>query len=257
MLKPVVLLLTSLITCLALRAQPTSGTVYFQNTFSFGDMKIENVPSEVAALFPSSSTSSSVLYFTPERSLYETLQNDAKEQEYAASDDQKGIKIRINTSSGSGEEKVFTDMADKKVIEQKDLFGKDFLITGNLESSKWKITGRQKILMDYPVQEAMLVSGKDTILAWFTTRIPVSTGPQGIGGLPGLVLEVSIGSAYKILATRVDLETSVASKIKAPRKGKSVTKEQFEKIMEEKQAEMAEQYQQAGDKHSQIKVIRL
>ena len=64
---------------------------------------------------------------------------------------------------------------------------------------KWTITNETGKLGKYKVIKA--VSGK--VSAWFAPDIPVSFGPQGYGGLPGLILQVDAGVrqvyAYKII----------------------------------------------------------
>ena len=78
--------------------------------------------------------------------------------------------------------------------------------------------------------------------AWFTPEIPVSTGPAMYGGLPGLILEINDDKTI-ILCTKVVINPKDKIKIKAPSKGKVVTKSEFEKIAEDKAKEMEEMYQ--------------
>ena len=63
---------------------------------------------------------------------------------------------------------------------------------------KWEITQETKEIGEFEVQKATttpLVHGMDlnpnrTAIAWFTTDIPISAGPEGYYGLPGLILEL-------------------------------------------------------------------
>ena len=73
---------------------------------------------------------------------------------------------------------------------------------------------------------------RPTILtAWFTTQIPVSFGPNGVWGLPGLVLEYSNNSVI-YLCTSIKIKQNEKVKIKQPNKGKIVSVEEFKKIEE-------------------------
>ena len=90
--------------------------------------------------------------------------------------------------------------------------------------------------------------------AWFTPEIPVSTGPSMYGGLPGLILEIN-DDRTTILCTKVILNPKEKIKIKVPKKGKVVTKSEFEQISEDKAKEMQEMYQ-GGRGGRSTRVIR-
>ncbi|WP_299398048.1 GLPGLI family protein [uncultured Gelidibacter sp.] len=79
------------------------------------------------------------------------------------------------------------------------------------------------------------------ITAWYTPQIPVNQGPGEYWGLPGLILEVNAGRTT-ILCTKIEINPSDKIDIKAPSKGKEVTKEEYEKIVKEKTEEMREMF---------------
>lgn len=242
-----IILSAAAITCsIGTYAQNTGGTIQYETTILMGDMGGENIPKEIAAMIPKESKSKNVLYFSPASSLYQGLQTQEQQgTDVTSSSENVNIKISINTASP--EEKTYIDIANKRIVEQKEIMGKRFLVVDQLEKMKWKITGRQKVLSGYPVQEATAINDKDTILAWYCPEIPVATGPMGIAGLPGLVLEASIGSHLTVLATNLKLNEDVSAKIKEPTKGKQVTSEQFKKIAKEKEAEMKQQFSGNGN----------
>jgi len=154
--------------------------------------------------------------------------------------------IFMSVSNDAPDEKVFLDLNAKKRIEQKSLMGRTFLINEEIKPLKWKITGKQKKILNYSAMEATVVTQEDTITAWFTTAIPIATGPDFINGLPGLVLEAAIKNmTYK--ATNVTADAAVADKIKAPVKGKKVTSEQYAQIAKEKEAEIRRAYGGKGN----------
>ena len=47
----------------------------------------------------------------------------------------------------------------------------------------------QKVIKGYPCMKAVKSDSLYTIEVWFTSKIPVSSGPKGLYGLPGLILE--------------------------------------------------------------------
>jgi len=240
MITGLLLSLTMLAVAADTNAPNTRGTVQYEMVNRL-DLSMENVPKEFAAMLPKEHRSGMVLYFTAANSLYENLVTPQKESsEFSAAGENSNIRIEI--SNGGNEEKTYTELATGRTVEQKEFMGKKFLISGSGEKLKWKISGRQKMLLDYPLQEAIAITDKDTITAWYTSRIPVAAGPMGINGLPGLVLEASVGKNLTVTATAVTPGEDPGIKIKEPVKGKKVSPDQFKKIVQEKEEEMKAQH---------------
>ena len=77
------------------------------------------------------------------------------------------------------------------------------------------------------------------VTAWYTPQIPVNQGPGDYWGLPGLILEVNSGRTT-ILCTKIEINPTDKTQIKAPSKGKVVTKDEYAKIVKDKMNEMRE-----------------
>lgn len=145
-----------------------------------------------------------------------------------------------------------------------ELFGKFFLIKDTLPDRKWVLTGESKTIGKYTAYKATITrevpqevfqfgrqSNREAndppkmrtvnITAWFTPQIPVSTGPEKHGGLPGLILEVS-SDRTTMLCTKVVINPKEKIKIKEPKKGTVVGLAEYEKIRTEKITEMREMY---------------
>ena len=78
-----------------------------------------------------------------------------------------------------------------------------------------------------------------TITAWYTPEIPVSQGPEGYWGLPGLILEVNDGKTT-ILCSKLVLNPKEKADIKASTNGKEVTQKEYDEIVVKKMEEMQE-----------------
>jgi GLPGLI family protein len=78
-----------------------------------------------------------------------------------------------------------------------------------------------------------------TITAWYTPEIPVSQGPEGYWGLPGLILEVNDGKTT-ILCSKIVLNPKEKAEIKAPSNGKEVSQKEYDEIVTKKMEEMSE-----------------
>ena len=72
--------------------------------------------------------------------------------------------------------------------------------------------------------------------AWYSPQISVSHGPSEYWGLPGLILEVSAGDTT-LLCYEIVLNPKEKTQIKAPRKGKVVTKTEYQSIVARKMKE--------------------
>lgn len=77
------------------------------------------------------------------------------------------------------------------------------------------------------------------IEAWYTPMIPVSQGPGDYWGLPGLILEVSVGNTT-LLCSKIVMNPAEKIKIKPLDNGKEVTKKEYKEIITEKMKEFRE-----------------
>lgn len=78
-----------------------------------------------------------------------------------------------------------------------------------------------------------------TITAWYTPEIPVSQGPEGYWGLPGLILEVNDGKTT-VLCSKVVMNVKEKATIKAADNGKVVSQAEYDDIVVKKMKEMQE-----------------
>jgi GLPGLI family protein len=76
--------------------------------------------------------------------------------------------------------------------------------------------------------------------AWYTPQIPVGHGPSEYWGLPGLILEVSAGDTT-MLCSKLVINPEDKVEIKAPNKGKEITKEAYQETIVEKMKEFRTQ----------------
>lgn len=75
------------------------------------------------------------------------------------------------------------------------------------------------------------------VVAWYSPQIPLSQGPLEYWGLPGLILEVNVGNTT-MLCSKIIMNPGEKSKIKAPEKGKVVSKKEYQEIISGKMQEM-------------------
>ena len=183
-----------------------------------------------------------------------------------------GAIIMIGGMAG-GTDVLYKNIKEKRMANKTDLMGKIFLIKDNLVSYDWELTGETKNIGNYTCYKAVfekeeesveikMIDGevkeekgmkKRTIIAWYTTDIPISNGPKNYGGLPGLILEVNDGNET-IMCSEIVLNPKEVKEIKEPIKGKIVTRKKFAEISLEKTKEMMNRYRSRDGKGIEIKI---
>ncbi|MBK8956604.1 MAG: GLPGLI family protein [Saprospiraceae bacterium] len=175
-------------------------------------------------MIPSSQSADKVLYFTNSESLYK---NEEKPKDVDVKHEEDGNSFQLVIKVP--ESVVYVNKSEGIFLQSQDLMGKEFLIKDKPEVPKWKMTGEQKKILDYTCQKAILLDTAKNLSVWFTNQIPVSTGPNGLSGLPGIILGIEQDQGDRMtIATRVDAlpEGFVFTR---PSKGKVVNKSEFEK----------------------------
>lgn len=150
-------------------------------------------------------------------------------------------------------------------IQDQEFYGKRFLVKDNLLDIKWEMGTESKQIGNYMCFKATaMVPTNDLtwysfswdrlsnaneddenenetvsmteIEAWYTPQIPVSHGPLEYWGLPGLILEVSAGNTT-ILCSKIIMNPEDKQPIESPKKGKEVTKREYQAIISDKMRE--------------------
>ena len=154
-------------------------------------------------------------------------------------------------------------------IQQQEFYGKKFLVKDKLQKIDWTLGKESKQIGNYlcfkatsfiPTDDLLWYSfswsrmrstdnqdaedkeNNDTqvdvtqIEAWYTPQIPVGHGPSEYWGLPGLILEVSAGGTT-MLCSKIVINPVEVIEIEAPKKGTTVTKNEYQDIIQNKMAE--------------------
>jgi GLPGLI family protein len=201
-----------------------------------------------------------------------------------ASSFKEDVKLDAPGASGpswgksNGQGSIYKNTKDKKMIEDVEQFSKRFLVTEDMEPSQWEMGTETKKIGQYTCYKATLVKEdknidwgsifsrrgnkkKDstntkeskpdkkmlTVTAWYTPQIPVSTGPDAYYGLPGLILELNAGRTI-MLCTEVAISSKEVLEIEAPNKGKEVSRDEYNKIIKVKTAELKARFQSRGNR---------
>ena len=183
-----------------------------------------------------------------------------------------GVMVMVMGGDGSSDI-LYKNISQNRMAHKTELLGKVFLIKDNLVAYDWELTGETKNIGIYTCYKAVYereeesieinmidgevkeekVTKKTTLVAWYTTDVPVSNGPNNYGGLPGLILEVNDGD-LTIVCSELVLNPKEVKEIKEPVKGKIVARKKFEDIAKEKTKEMMDRYRSRDGKGIEIKI---
>jgi GLPGLI family protein len=197
--------------------------------------------------------------------------------------------MRMIMIGGQGSGKHYKNTQTKTSAKENEFSGKNFLIKDELITYDWKMEQETKMIgenlcfkattvIQRPKRSTNLRFGRarnnnneeenneenetpeleDVIVtAWYAMDIPVGHGPGDYWGLPGLILEISDGNT-QILCTKIVMNPKEKAAIAEPKKGKIVTQEEYDKILEEKMKEMRERMgnerQKSGNQGHRIRI---
>lgn len=226
-------------------AQTTSGEVRYKvkiNSWShFPEDMDEDKMDAIKEWVPEWMIADKILLFTPEESLFINAPIDDSDEEIDPNT--KGGGMRFMMMGGEmPDEQYYTNITEQTKVEQKDLMGKLFLIEDSLTTPEWKLPGETKNVLGYTCMNATTMRDSMEFEVWFTMDIPVSTGPMGAHGLPGLILEGTTDNGnFIVVADSISLREVTENELVKPEKGKKVTQEEYDEIAMEKYKEMEEQ----------------
>ena len=179
----------------------------------------------------------------------------------------------------------YKNINDNQFVQDQDFYGRQFLITDSLEKLDWKIGNETKQIGKYLCIKATAVKTVDefdwrsmrgksrknktesqnksektksitedieipktiNVVAWYTPQIPISQGPGVFWGLPGLILEVN-ADRTTILCSKITLNPQDKIKIKAPEKGRVISRDDYNSTVKQKMIEMREMYRGRGSR---------
>jgi len=128
-------------------------------------------------------------------------------------------------------------------IQKNNNMFKDYEYLVSNTFGNWSLENETKMIDNFKCFKAIKkeenkVEGQDriitrTITAWYCPEIPVSFGPNGYGGLPGVILELNENNLKIFYATKIDLSVKNVI-ISKPYKGKPIHQKEYSKIASER-----------------------
>jgi GLPGLI family protein len=272
------IIVSTLLFCGNINAQEFKGEATYKSKRQI-DVKLDStqmdtgMQQQVMEMLKKQFEKTHILTFNKEESLY-------KEEESLGAPNPQGMEMVM--IGGGGSDILYKNIKEKRKVNQTETFSKLFLVKDDLKKHEWTLESETKNIGEYTCFKATMTrevedieSGftintekssdkKDvvkkmktiTITAWYTPQIPVSAGPAGFHGLPGLILETNDGS-QTIICSKIVINPKKSNEIIEPDKGKEVTQKEFDSIMEKKLLEMEDRFRhndRDGGEHIEIKI---
>jgi GLPGLI family protein len=145
--------------------------------------------------------------------------------------------VEAFTQSISGfKGEVYFNQIKKTVIHKKEFAGSSFLIQKN--DINWTLTSDTLKIDNYLCYKATTIQTIEnssgtynlTITAWYAPEITLPYGPDGYGGLPGLILQLENNGTLTTIKRMKFLSNKIV-KISSPIKGKKITEEEFNEMV--------------------------
>lgn len=160
--------------------------------------------------------------------MYE-LRFDSKKSVYKLAKENTDNKYLMWGSKPSETDGIVQDLENKSLSTQKDVFENTYLIKDSLRKLEWRITDETRDIAGFECRKAVTkICDSVYVVAFYTDQIPVSSGPESFGGLPGLILGLAVPRLYTTwFATKLELIDPSIAQLNPVQKGKKVTREQL------------------------------
>ena len=185
------------------QAQQKEGKVVYQRTIQMQIVTTSDAPGEENTI-PRTRTDKFEMNFANGQMIWKQMEDEIQDDNFSGG----GGGVMIRTMGGGADDAVFCDFEKARKVETREFFDKKFLISDSIRRGNWKLSDETKTILNHLCRKATsqrigkrmmmtMDNGKmerkeiedtSSVVAWFTTDIPVSAGPEMQGQLPGLIL---------------------------------------------------------------------
>ncbi|TWF33934.1 GLPGLI family protein [Chitinophaga polysaccharea] len=242
-MKKTICTLPALLILLSVYGQQKQGKVVYERTTQM-EIHIQGLADDMAQSLPRSHKDKLEVLFANDQSLRRAVEDNTPEE---LAEPEGGMQVHM-VMAGAGDI-IYTNLATGQIIEGTEFGAKNYIIADSVRHPNWKLTGATTTILNYPCQQAVMqrigkrssttmengkletkeVADTADIVVWFTPSIPVSAGPEYQGQLPGLILGIDINNGRTVYTATSLSDQADLTVIKAPSKGKKVTRAEFEK----------------------------
>ncbi|HTH54630.1 MAG TPA: GLPGLI family protein [Cyclobacteriaceae bacterium] len=226
----IALVLLALVSPLATAVAQNEGVITYEITIDNHRMLPPDMEGR-KAMIPQFRTFKQQLFFNANESLYKPLIEDDEEDDAPSGGGGGRFRFRMQGATN------YVDQASNTMLTQMDLMGKKYLIADTLKPAPWKFGTEVKTIQGYECMQAYYTTEgdrKQTITAWFTSKLRPNLGPERYNTLPGAILAVDINNGERVfVARKVEVRELKKNELKAPKDGEKITQAEFRQKGEE------------------------
>jgi GLPGLI family protein len=165
----------------------------------------------------------STLYFRDNKTLFVPASREAA-----------GGTGSVNIPMVAQNNTVYTDLAARRMINQKSILGEMFLLKDSIRNISWKITSEMREVAGFTCRRAnALIMDSIYVVAFFTEEIHVPGGPETFGGLPGMILQLALPHEHVIWRATSVVPGINGEALTPPQKGKPIDYRQLVNMLAE------------------------
>jgi GLPGLI family protein len=242
-------------------AQQKNGTIIYERKVNMYKLIQDE---QMRAMMPEFTTSQHILLFSDSVSVFRRIQEDEAPDPFAGGGGGGTRMIFRGGASDGGD--LYKNFTQAKSIQSLELGGRNFLIIDTIKQQPWKLSDETKQVLGYTCHKAtrkimqpvanirrMTVTdnrsakpdtststnsakpqGKEVeVVAWYADDILTPAGPVDYGQLPGAILLVDVDNGATVFTAKEVKKTVELKELKEPKKGKSITRAEYMKMMTE------------------------
>jgi len=129
---------------------------------------------------------------------------------------------------------VYRNSSNSRLLEETTLAEKKYVVTDTILQLSWKLSTDTMTVLGHLCKKATTTSPRGaSIVAWYTSDIPLPIGPDQFSGLPGAILKIDSDNGGLLFTAKSIQQNIEAKQLKEPADGKLITRADFRKKMDE------------------------
>ena len=147
---------------------------------------------------------------------------------------ESNIDMRTGYRPVADKNVVYNDYSKGLSVAQKPVYEETFLMQDSLTKINWHITPDTRTIAGFECRKAVgILDDSIAVFAFYTDELMISGGPEGIHGLPGMILGVGVPRLHTTwFATKVEVFNVNMSAVTPAIKGKKVDRATMMKALD-------------------------